>query len=132
VINTQGTFPWAITWLDFIAAGLSMAWLAEVSCAEAEPECDLTAISAFELNSFLSMLLALTHTYSRFLSSACSTHKIFFFECFSVVLLSALSHSSEIWLVTVEAIIERHFVDSEPFKIIEIYIIRVFKSFSFV
>jgi hypothetical protein len=87
-----------------------MAWLAEMSRAEAKPECNRAAETAFEFNCFLSMDLTLTYTNSSLLNNTCSADKIFFFVVLSIILLAAFSHSSEVWLIALETVVERHFI----------------------
>ena len=74
MIKSKLAFARPQAWLYDIAPCSLMAELTEMSGAEAEPECNLAAISTFELNRIFSMRFTLTDSNTSSLSCTGSTN----------------------------------------------------------
>ena len=109
-----------------------MARLTKMSCSETEPKSNWAAKSAFKFYSISSVFRTISLSETSPLSNTWSANQIFFFEISLLFLISAISHSTKVWLITSEACIEWHPGKCILWKVIKIIIIGVSQSGIFV
>jgi hypothetical protein len=105
-----------------------VAWVAEVSSTETEPQGDGAAVAAFEVYVVSSMQLAVSNALA-FNCRTLSAEKLIFLELDCLLLpFDTVHHSSKVRLFALEACEVRHLEKSELLKFAKELIVRVFQS----